>query len=73
MNRVLGIQWNAEEDKLKFKVKLKEKPIARSCMLSISSSIYNQLGLVSPYLLKGKKILQNKSCKSVKVRIIFEC
>ena len=58
MERALGIQWNIE-DKLEFKVKLKEKPMTWRGILSIISSIYNPLGLVSPYLLKGKKILQN--------------
>ena len=59
VNIALGIQWNIEEDKLKFTVKLREKSMTRRGMLSIISSIYNPLGLVSPYLLKGKKILQN--------------
>ena len=59
MDRALGIQWNTEEDKLEFKVKLKEKPMNRRGMLSIISSVYDPLGLVSPHLLKGKNILQN--------------
>lgn len=58
MDRALGTQWNTEEDKLEFRVKLKEKPMTRRVMLSIISSVYNSLGLVSPYLLKAKKILQ---------------
>ena len=59
VDRTLGIQWNIEEDKLDFKVKLKEKPMTRKGILSIISFIYDPLGLVSPYLLKGMKILQN--------------
>ena len=59
MDRALDIQWNIEEDKLEFKVKLKEKPMTRRGMLSIISSIYDPLGLLNPYLLKGKKMLQN--------------
>ena len=58
-DRALGIQWFIEEDKPEFKVKLKEKPITRRGMLSKISSMYDPLGLVSPYLLKEKKILQN--------------
>ena len=57
VDRALVIQWNIEEDKLELKVKLKEKPVPRRGILSIISSIYNPLGLVSPYLLKGKIIL----------------
>ena len=59
VHRALDIQWNIEENKLEFKVKLKEKPMTRRGMLSIISSIYDPLGLLSPYLLKGKKMLQN--------------
>ena len=59
VDRALGIQWNIEEDKLEFKVKLKEKPMNRRGMLSIISSVYDPLGLVSPHLLKVKNIPQN--------------
>ena len=59
VDRALGIIWNIEEDKLEFKLKLKEKPMSRRGMLSIISFIYNPLELGSLYLLKGKKILQN--------------
>ena len=59
VDRALDIQWNIEEDKLEFKVKLKEKPMTRRGMLSIISSIYDPLRLLNPYLLKGKKMLQN--------------
>ena len=59
MDRALGIQWNTEEDKLEFKVKLMEKSMTRRGMLSIISSIYDPLGLVNPHLLKGKKVLLN--------------
>ena len=59
MDRALGIQWNIEEDKLEFKVKLMEKSMTRRGMLSIISSIYDPLRLVNPHLLKGKKILLN--------------
>ena len=59
MDRALGIQWNIDEDKLKFKVNLKEKSTTRRIMLSIITSAYDLLGLVNPYLPKGKKTLQN--------------
>ena len=59
MDRALGIQRNIKENKLEFKEKPKEKPMNRRRMLSIISSIYDPVGIVSPYLLKGKKMLQN--------------
>ena len=56
--RALGMNWCPEKDKFKFKVKLREKTMTRRGILSIISSIYDLLGMVSPYLLDGKKILQ---------------
>ena len=39
MDRAIGTQWNIEEDKLEFNVKLKEKPLIRKGTLSIITSI----------------------------------
>ena len=39
MDRAIGTQWNIEEDKLEFNVKLKEKPLIRKGTLSIVTSI----------------------------------
>ena len=57
--KALGINWNIENDQLSFKVKLNEKPMTRRGMLSKTSKIYDPLGLAGPFLLKGKKILQD--------------
>lgn len=37
---------------------MKEKPATRRGLLATLSSIYDPLSLASPYLLKGKRILQ---------------
>ena len=39
-----------------------DKPLTRKGLLAILSSIYDPLGLVSPFLLKGRKIIQ-ELCK----------
>ena len=57
-DRVLGMNWCPEEDKFGFKIQLRNKPITRRGVLSIISSIYDPLGIAGPYLLEGKKILQ---------------
>ena len=54
----LGVLWDVENDMFIFRVNLKEKPGTRRGMLSILSSIFDPLGLVSPFVLKGRKILQ---------------
>ena len=56
--RALRVYWNVEKDALCFKVNLKEKPRNRRGILSLLSSFYDPLGLVSPFILKGKLILQ---------------
>ena len=60
--QVLGVLWKTEEDILQFKVSIKDKPTTRREILSILSSIYDPLGFETPFLLRGKHILQ-KLCK----------
>ncbi|KAL0148100.1 hypothetical protein M9458_056570 [Cirrhinus mrigala] len=55
---VLGIQWAVEDDTFRFNVKLKDHPLIRRGILSVTASLYDPLGFVSPFLLKGKIILQ---------------
>ena len=55
--RALGVYWNVQEDALYFKVNLKEKPRNQRDMLSMLSSFYDPLGLVSPSILRGRLIL----------------
>ena len=59
IERPLGIQWNVESDTIQYCVSLKEKPFTRRGILSTVSSIYDPLGFVSPFTLKGKQILQD--------------
>lgn len=56
--RVLGIEWNIENDAFKFRITLKDKPLTRRGILSTVSSIYDPLGFAAPFLLRGKRILQ---------------
>ena len=58
MDRALGVIWDVNNDKIKFKVKLADKPVTRHGILSIVSSIYDPLGLVSPVTFRAKRIVQ---------------
>ena len=60
--RVLGIEWCVENDAFQFRITLKDKPFTRRGILSTVSSIYDPLGFAAPFLLQGKKILQ-ELCK----------
>jgi len=58
----LGMLWDTQQDKLKFKINMKNKPLTRRGILSVISSVYDPLGLAGPFILKGRQILQ-KICK----------
>ena len=58
IERALGVQWCLEADSLSFRISLDDKPLTRRGILSTISSVYDPLGLASPFLLRGRKILQ---------------
>ncbi|KAL0163339.1 hypothetical protein M9458_042735, partial [Cirrhinus mrigala] len=56
--RALGIYWNVEKDSFTFNITLKDQPPTRRGILSTVAAIYDPLGFIAPYVLKGKGILQ---------------
>ena len=58
VERALGVQWCVESDALQFRITLQDKPATRRGLLSTVSSIFDPLGLISPFLLTGKKLIQ---------------
>ena len=48
-----------ESDKFMFKVALKDRPNTRRDILSLTSSVYDPLGFVTPVVLPAKKLLQD--------------
>ncbi|KAL7870544.1 hypothetical protein SRHO_G00080410 [Serrasalmus rhombeus] len=58
VERALGIHWSIESDSFTFKVVPKDQPATRRNILASVASFYDPLGLIAPYLLKGKGILQ---------------
>ena len=56
--KALGVLWNTNEDTLGFRITLMEKPLTRRGLLAMLSSVFDPLGLVAPFLLKGRKIIQ---------------
>lgn len=58
-DRTLGVTWDVNEYTIKFKVKISEKPLTRRGILSIVSSLFDPLGLVSPVTLRAKIIVQS--------------
>ena len=56
--RALGVLWCIENDSFGFRIQLKDSPLSRRGILSTISSIYDPLGFASPFLLQGRRILQ---------------
>ena len=61
--RVLGILWNINSDCFQFKVNLTKTPESRRGILSATSSVFDTLGWVAPFMLKAKMVLQ-QLCQS---------
>ena len=60
IERALGVYWSLENDTLGFQIILKDVPLTKSVLSSIST-IFDPLGIAGPFLLKGRKILQQIS------------
>ena len=58
IERALGVHWCIESDTLQFRIILQDKPLSRRGILSTVSSVFDPLGLVTPFILVGKRILQ---------------
>ena len=57
--RALGLQWDVQEDQFTFKITPKEKPLTRRGILSVTSALFDPLGLVSPVTMMRKLLLQD--------------
>ena len=56
--RALGVSWCIEKDKFGFKNNVKEQLCTRCRILSIVSSRYDPLGMVVPFTLPAKLLVQ---------------
>ncbi len=65
MERALGLLWCVESDSFKFRMEVKHQPLTRRGMLSMTSSVYDPLGMLAPVTLSAKMMQQElcrKSC-----------
>ena len=60
----LGLAWNVENDEFVWKARSKmvtvasQRPMTRRGVLSVVCSLFDPLGFVAPYVMKGKLLLQ---------------
>ena len=59
VERALGVQWNVANDSFQYNVNIPAREATKRGILSFISSIYDPLGMVSPFILTAKIILQN--------------
>ena len=57
--RVLGMKWNVTNDTFGYQVRLPDKPITRRGLPSVSSSLFDPLGLASPVVLEARLLLRS--------------
>ena len=60
IERALGLLWCVESDSFKFKLEVKRQSLTRRGMLSITSSVYDPLGILAPVTLSAKMMQQEK-------------
>lgn len=65
VEHALGVQWLIESDCLSFNINLKDKPDTCRGILPVIASLYDPLGFVAPFVLSGKRILQELCRRSV--------
>lgn len=63
--RTLGLEWCIERDVIEFKNNMSTKASTRRGILSTVSQIYDPLGLLSPFILQGRIVMQ-KACSEGK-------
>ena len=56
--RALGIIWDMEADTFRFDVHSPDNPMTKRGVLSTLSSLYDPLGLTSPFILRARQIFQ---------------
>ncbi|KAK3895047.1 hypothetical protein Pcinc_001215 [Petrolisthes cinctipes] len=63
--RALGMLWNIASDHLGIDVQIRNHPRTKRGVLSALSSVYDPLGLVSPFVLSARRLFQ-QLCKEEK-------
>ena len=58
VERALGLEWVVQNDSLRFKVTLTNRPFTRRGLLSTVASVYDPLGFIAPVGLFAKRLLQ---------------
>ena len=61
--KALGLYWCTKSDQLKTRVKVTSRPFTRRGLLSMVSQIFDVVGIIQPFLLPARRLLQ-EACKT---------
>ena len=64
-DHALGILWEVETDRFMYQIKNKSKTATRRNILAVIGSVYDPFGLVSPFILPARHLLQDLCRKHV--------
>ena len=56
--RALGVHWNVRDDRFTFEIQRPPEVYSRRKILSVIATVFDPMGLVSPFTLIGKRLLQ---------------
>jgi len=59
--KALGVYWNMNSDCFEVRVSIQKRPLTKRGLLLMVSQIYDVLGLVQPFILPARKLLQEIS------------
>ena len=57
--KTLGVLWNSVSDQFEIQINVKQKPLTRRGILSMVSQVYDPLGIIHPFLLQAKQLMQD--------------
>ena len=63
-HKALGVYWDPSTDELVVKVNIIQKPATRRGMLSMLHKTFDPLGIVLPYIVQGRRIMQDAFTQS---------
>ena len=63
--KALGLYWDAQNDKFRIKVNVQPKKCTRRNMLAIIHKTYDPLGIIQPFLLPARRLLQEACAKGL--------
>ena len=63
--KVLGVYWDPATDRMMVKVGVKQRSCTRQGLMSMIAQTYDPMGLIQPFLLRARQLLQEACRRSL--------